>query len=477
MYDNAGNVVQRTDANGTVPAAVANSQTGKLYDGFSRPYSFSYTVASGNPYNVATTPQVYFIYDVTYKGALSSVSSSASMTSYTYDNFGRITASTQTTGGTAYTFGYGYSLTDQLTCITYPSGRQVNYVLDAADRVMGVQNMTTGTGSPCQTVQTNYATVTYYAPGNISTLTLDNGVSQQVSWNDRLQPVGITAASGQNTLLSLGFFPCTGGATSCTTGNNGNLRSQTIGSPLSVTQTYTYDSVNRLTQAQESGSPSWTQGYGYDNFGNRWVGTNTGLPSLSSETPQTQSWFTSGNRISNAGANPAWGYGSGLANTTYTTTSFDALTVSQNRSIAHIRSLPRRALHSLPSLQKVACAAASRVPAVQIDLALSAYLGGGVINGCSLLAGNGFRDIDHVMSASPQLAVFRAIYPLRCSAALPQPARAMPVDPIVALVPSRCRHLRRMVAPQMLKKQYEKASTGEHSSQHAYSSQAEGNRS
>jgi hypothetical protein len=43
-------------------------------------------------------------------------------------------------------------------------------------------------------------------------------------------------------------------------------------------------------------------------------------------------------------------------------------------------------------------------------------------------------------------------------------------------VPSRCRHLRRMLAAQVLKEQYEKATTGGHSFQHISFSQTEPNR-
>ena len=54
--------------------------------------------------------------------------------------------------------------------------------------------------------------------------------------------------------------------------NNGNIQSQTIVTPgsNSWTQTYQYDSLNRLTNAVEAGGGSeWQQGYVYDQWGNR----------------------------------------------------------------------------------------------------------------------------------------------------------------------------------------------------------------
>ena len=48
---------------------------------------------------------------------------------------------------------------------------------------------------------------------------------------------------------------------------NGSMQSQTIVRPgLNVTQTYSYDGVNRLTSAVESGV--WFQAYVYDKAGN-----------------------------------------------------------------------------------------------------------------------------------------------------------------------------------------------------------------
>jgi len=74
-----------------------------------------------------------------------------------------------------YTFNDGYSLTDVLTSMTYPSGRQITYGLDAADRVTSVQNVGTGW---------NYATLSYKASGAVSSLSTHNGVSQTFSWNE-----------------------------------------------------------------------------------------------------------------------------------------------------------------------------------------------------------------------------------------------------------------------------------------------------
>ena len=139
-------------------------------------------------------------------------------------------------------------------------------------------------------------------------MTVGQGVTQQLAWNDRLQPTELQVNQPfSSPLLALALYPCPGSATACSSGNNGNLQSQLIASPgLVVTQTYSYDRLNRLRGATESGGgANWTQGYGYDALGNRWVSTNSGLPALTNETPQSASWFstTAPNRIGVSGWN------------------------------------------------------------------------------------------------------------------------------------------------------------------------------
>jgi YD repeat-containing protein len=287
-YDNNGNLKTRVDANYTTMTIAG-------YDGLNRPTgtpAITYTV--GGQWQTAATSSVTYAYDQDFKGSLSSVSNTASTTSYTHDGFGRITGSAQTTGTNGpFNFIYGYSLTDTLTSITYPSHRQVNYTLGAGDLVTAVRNVTGGG---------NYASaIGYTAEGGLSTMTLGNSdtITQSYSWNDRFQPTGMTATQGGTTLLGLGFYPCPSNGTSCAsgsgTGNNGNLLSQTITMPgLNLAQTYSYDHLNRLTQAQESGGgANWTQSYGFDVLGNRWVSASSSLPALTLETPQSSSWYSS----------------------------------------------------------------------------------------------------------------------------------------------------------------------------------------
>ena len=190
---------------------------------------------------------------------------------------GRAVTSSQETDGLTYAFQYAYNEAGGLETMTYPSNRVVSYCSDAAGRISGV---------------TGYASGIQYAPhGAASQMTLGNGVLETTTWEPkRMQPTAISAVKGGNTLLglTLGYG---------TASNNGNVLSQQI-QPLNVTQSYGYDSLNRINQFTEAGL---SRGYGLDQYGNRWVPANTGLP-LSPLTPITQSWFqASTNRLTSTG--------------------------------------------------------------------------------------------------------------------------------------------------------------------------------
>ena len=286
-YDANGNLKTKKDAR-----SITATYSG--YDGLNRPQTLAYTKSDGTPEG---TPTVTYAYDQDWKGALSSVSTtvgtSAFSTAYTHDGFGRIQTSTQTTvAAPGYTFVYTYDLNDQLTKVRYPSGRTVSYVPDSVGRISAVKNEATG--------QYYAQNIGYTPSGAMSTITLGNGVVEQRTWNDRLQLTGLTATRSGATVLGLGFYPCSGLATSCASGNTGNVQGQTIAFPgLSLTQNYTYDVLARIGSVNE-GAGSWKRGYGYDAVGNRYVDPDTAKTSgytISSFTPTATSNFDANNRL------------------------------------------------------------------------------------------------------------------------------------------------------------------------------------
>jgi len=115
----------------------------------------------------------------------------------------------------------------------------------------------------------------------------------------RQQPTTIIVANPSATQLTLQYFYCPPGKTSCST-DNGNVQSAGIAIPgLTLTQTFGYDTVNRLTSAQETGgSDEWNQAYGYDQWGNRALSGNYipnayATPTALSQYTNNQ-WFGTG---------------------------------------------------------------------------------------------------------------------------------------------------------------------------------------
>jgi RHS repeat-associated protein len=217
------------------------------------------------------------------KGVLTGVASPDSVTAYVPDVLGRVTSSTQTTGGVAYNFAYTYNADGSLRTEQYPSGRVVANGYDRAARPSSVGLNTVGA--------TDYASVAYTPHGAISTLNLGNGLAENWTYDtNRMQPLSMATGS----LLSLGF------SYGASASNNGNLLGQTISvagaSPAS--QSFSYDAVNRLSGAAEGSA--WSRTFGYDAYGNMWVSAASGVPAASF-TPQSSAWFNSNNRLVNAG--------------------------------------------------------------------------------------------------------------------------------------------------------------------------------
>jgi hypothetical protein len=103
-------------------------------------------------------------------------------------------------------------------------------------------------------------------------------------FNSRLQPteIGLGTSSSDSSLLKLDYEYGTASA------NNGNITKQTItvGGNAYI-QTYSYDSLNRLSVATETGN--WTQTYDHDRYGNRAVrATSTIIPNPQ-QTPTSNS--------------------------------------------------------------------------------------------------------------------------------------------------------------------------------------------
>ncbi len=269
-YDDAGNLKKKINPRLHPSNPAVHVEATYDYDELGRLKSRSYNDETATS---AGTPDVTYTYDdlsvTNSRGRLTKVASAASETRYTaYDSLGRVTNHSQFTRGAEYPFVYKYNAAGLVFWETYPSGRVVKTDYSSAGQVAAVYQRLNDSGA-----MNNYATDFDYSPaGGVRLFKLGNGLFEHTNYNSRLQPVeiglGTSAADSSKLRLEYGFG---------TTNNNGNLRSQKITAPgLSLTQTYTYDPLNRLETAVEmnGAQESWKQKYTYDAFGNRRIDPN-----------------------------------------------------------------------------------------------------------------------------------------------------------------------------------------------------------
>jgi RHS repeat-associated protein len=285
-YDDNGNLIEKQDAR--LNQSNAQVTISYSYDKLNRVTSKSYNDGTPNVsyfYDAVPTSGVPSGFDPgVKKGQLVSVTYGAGGNGsyYGHDALGRVTQSVQKTDGISYAMTYGYDLANNLTSEGYPSGRVVKTTYDLADRissVTGVKDSRTST----------YASQFYYAlQGAVSKVRLGNGLWEHTTFNTRLQPteigLGISATDSGVWKLSYKYGELVNGVVQ-TVRNNGNVASQTISVPkvgttpaLTLTQSCTYDEVNRLDTAQEKKGAvvQWQQVFKYDRYGNRTFDTSTG---------------------------------------------------------------------------------------------------------------------------------------------------------------------------------------------------------
>ena len=294
-YDNNGNVVSTTDANGSTVSAT--------FDVLSRVLSRTY--GDG-------TPAVAYEYDnptfQNSRGRLTKVSSSVSATEYTnFDALGRVLSHNQTTDGRTFNTSYKYNLSGALVEETYPSGRVVknNYNNDGKlSEVLSKKNS--------QNNFNYYASNFSYGTSGIATgFKMGNGKWENVQFNSRLQVTQIGLGNSENDSdlwkvnYEYGSLDDSGNVN--TKKNDGNIVRQSttfagLASPF--VQTFKYDPLNRLVEAKETQASqvNWKQSWSYDRFGNRTSFNQTfGQNSVNINTPQIDGQsnrFTSGQGFS-----------------------------------------------------------------------------------------------------------------------------------------------------------------------------------
>src|ERR1041385_4000664 len=307
-YDNNGNLLTRTDARGvvtTIAYDVLNRPTAKTYSDGTPNIAYFYDSQS-LPAGAPTFNRGYStgrLVAVTYGGG--------SAGNYVgFDALGRTLRKYQQTDSVNYLIEAAYS-GSSMTRENYPSvpgasdRRSVTYTPDAAGRLASLNSNAT-TYAPAASV----SSIGYASHNALNTETYGNSLIHAISYNNRLQANEIKLGTSGAPTSALDLTYNYG-----TTNNNGNVQSLTYaGGGLSYTQNFGYDSLNRLTTANENSGASWSQTNGYDQYGNRWIDYGGGVHNLA--------FSTSNNRITTAGFN--YDANGNLTNDTIHAYTFDA---------------------------------------------------------------------------------------------------------------------------------------------------------
>lgn len=206
----------------------------------------------------------------------------------TYDQMGRVKAIQRTNNSypsaVQMTTSYGYNYDGSVANLTYPSGRILTYVPGGAGLVLSALDTLNGV---------NFVTNAHYtAHRALASLTNGLGLFSTYIFNGRLQLCWLYTTTG--TPLPWSTTLC-GGTTTVGTvldlqynfafgvSDNGNVYGVTNNRDVTRSQSFTYDSLNRISTAQTtstySTSPAncWGEQLSYDAWGNL-----LGIASLSS---------------------------------------------------------------------------------------------------------------------------------------------------------------------------------------------------
>ena len=229
-YDPAGNRTSVVDPTGAV--------TTYTYDAANELTGISYS--SANPAPVS--------YTYTQNGQRATMVDATGTTSYTYDNLGRLTS---TTNGAGNTVSYTYDPAGNVTAMTY-AGLTVSYTYDAANQMTSVSD---GLGDV-----TGFA---YDSDGNLVSETYPNHVVAAYAYNAADQPTTIADTESGTTIASFGYTrnPDSLITTAAETTPTAPVSSPSAETTTAADNAYTYTPNDQLASA--NANP-----YAYDPAGN-----------------------------------------------------------------------------------------------------------------------------------------------------------------------------------------------------------------
>ncbi|HEY6251568.1 MAG TPA: hypothetical protein VI685_16545 [Candidatus Angelobacter sp.] len=228
-YDADGNLLQKTS---TAPnqTGTATQTISFCYDALNRLTGKAYSAQSCP----LTSPVVTYSYDSGTNGIgrLTRLGDQAGSGSYGYDALGRISSEQRTINpgaglaAVSKNLAYTYNLDGSVKTLTYPSGAVVTYTPDTAGRPVSAVdlanniNYITGSGGPSASSGATYAPDGSILSFNQAWTTTFAGIANTFTYNLRLQPINMAAASpGATGTSSTASITISGGLqTALTTG-------------------------------------------------------------------------------------------------------------------------------------------------------------------------------------------------------------------------------------------------------------------
>lgn len=203
-------------------------------------------------YNYDSAPASYSGQTGYWVGRLAKVTDASGTHEFKYDKQGRVLDDTKTVDSVPYSFGRTYDSMGRVRTLTYPDTEVVTYTYNGFGDVETIQGVKSG-------VTTDYIKdVNYNASGQITYTKYGNNVTSDYTYDSntlRLSNILTKKPDGTTKLQDLSY----------TFDNIGNV--STIADTVnSMSQSFTYDDLNRLTQA--TGSAYGTQNFAYDSIGN-----------------------------------------------------------------------------------------------------------------------------------------------------------------------------------------------------------------
>ena len=273
VYDANGNLLQKTspavNQQGTATQTISycydalNRVTGKKYAAQSCPLtspiaSYSYDQTSFNGLTISNGI-----------GRRTGMTDQAGSEAWSYDVAGRTAADRRSIGSVTKTTSYTYNFLGNPTSVVYPSTRTISYTYNNA-------------GQPISAADTpnsiTYASAALYSPNGMFT-SLKNGanLTSTFYYNDRLQLCRSYVTTGTGSPANCADLGTIGNIIDITygyslaTGDNGNVISINNNRDTARNQTFSYDTLNRISTAQTSsttGTKCFGETFGYDAWGN-----------------------------------------------------------------------------------------------------------------------------------------------------------------------------------------------------------------